>query len=429
MRRTIGLGGATATLMGYVVGASIFILPGELGGVTGPALVVAYLLAAVPALLSCFVSAQIGSVFPVSGATYVAVSRILSPFWGFLVVWVILVSIAVGVALVAYGFADYLAFFLPVNRSLVALASVVAFTLLNVSGARASVRAQSVMVGWFVFALLLFGVGGLVSADWRLMTPLFPNGFGPVAAAAVPAYFSFIGFLVIVELAGEIERPARTIPWALAISFGGVLVLYTMVAVALPALIPWTDLAGSTAPVATAAGTFLPRWLASGISVGALFAAATTLNGILLGQSRDVYALARDQIFPVWLAAVHPRFLTPYRAILTVGTISAIGVALGGTITQYATAAVLGFMIIQILAALAVYVMPTRAPMRWQTADFALRPAFRVTASVGLVLYSLGFVVLAVLQGPRAAAAFCAFVLLGCGYYLMRRRKMKIADC
>jgi APA family basic amino acid/polyamine antiporter len=66
--RSIGLLGASATLIGYVVGASIFILPGELAPSTGPAVFVSYLLASVPALLSCFVTAQIGSVYPVSGA-------------------------------------------------------------------------------------------------------------------------------------------------------------------------------------------------------------------------------------------------------------------------------------------------------------------------------------------------------------------------
>ena len=82
LERSIGLGGATATLVGYVVGASIFILPGELAASTGPAIFLSFLLASIPALLSCFVTAQIGCVYPVSGGPYIAASRNLSPFAG-----------------------------------------------------------------------------------------------------------------------------------------------------------------------------------------------------------------------------------------------------------------------------------------------------------------------------------------------------------
>ncbi len=63
LERSIGLGGAAATLVGYVVGASIFILPGELAASTGPAIFLSFLLPSIPALLSCFVTAQIGCVY------------------------------------------------------------------------------------------------------------------------------------------------------------------------------------------------------------------------------------------------------------------------------------------------------------------------------------------------------------------------------
>ena len=108
-----------------------------------------------PAVFCCFVSAQIGSVFPVSGANYVAVSCVISPFAGFLMIWVLMAALIVGVPLVAYGFADYLAFFLPaLNRTLVAAAAVVFFVSINIRGTRVSVGAQSAMVAGFVLAFV-----------------------------------------------------------------------------------------------------------------------------------------------------------------------------------------------------------------------------------------------------------------------------------
>ena len=87
LRGRIGVPGAVFALVGYIIGGSIFILPGELAGQIGPAVFVPYLVAASLALFVCFAAAQIGSAFPLSGGTYMAVSCVVSPFWGFVVVW------------------------------------------------------------------------------------------------------------------------------------------------------------------------------------------------------------------------------------------------------------------------------------------------------------------------------------------------------
>ena len=190
MKRTIGLSGAIFTVVGYIIGASIWILPGELAVTAGPGVVVAYTLAAIPSLFVCFVCAQIGCAYPVSGAAYVAVSRLISPLWGFIFVWSIVVAVVVAIALVAYGIADFLAFFWPEAPRLgVALGSVVLFTGVNLLGARLSVGAQSFLVVLFIVAMLVFGVGGIANADWSLLTPLLPNGFSPVLVATVAAFF------------------------------------------------------------------------------------------------------------------------------------------------------------------------------------------------------------------------------------------------
>ncbi|MEO8501229.1 MAG: hypothetical protein ABI565_09965, partial [Vicinamibacteria bacterium] len=78
LRGRIGLGEAVFALVGYIIGGSIFILPGALAGRVGPGAFVAYLLAAVVALFICVASAEIGSAFPMSGGTYVAVSSVVS---------------------------------------------------------------------------------------------------------------------------------------------------------------------------------------------------------------------------------------------------------------------------------------------------------------------------------------------------------------
>ena len=434
LERSIGLIGSAATLVGYVVGASIFILPGELAPSTGPALFVSFLIASVPALLSCFVTAQIGCAYPESGAPYVAASRNLSPFWGFMLVWSLLTGATIGIPLIAYSFADYLAFFVSdLDSKLVALATVLFFGVINLLGARISVRAQALMVAGFVAALLVFGLGGLPRVSLDNFSPLFPNGFGAVLGAAIPAYFSFVGFSMIADLAGEVDRPGWTIPRALAIAFACILFFYTIVPVTLVGIVPWTELGAMKATVAEAARLFTPEIVASLISIGALFAAATSLNGILLAISRDVYALAEDRIFPRQLGELHGKHNIPIPAILTVAAVGFIGTAVGSTITRYAVAAVMAIMLLQILSAAAVLALPKRSPERYAQAAFRLSPLWRVVCSGGLILISLGFIGLGAAQDPSAAQVFVVLVVLGAGYYsvrkaLLRRQGLQIED-
>ncbi len=421
LQRSIGLWGAVCTIVGLVVGAGIFILPGQLAATAGPGVFLSFLFAAVPALLTCLVWAELGSVFPVSGATYVAVSRVLSPRAGFMLMWTLVAAFAVSGALIAYGFADYLAFFIPhLPRRVVALGSIVLFTGLNILGVSHSVRVQTVMVVGFFMVLLVFGLGGIVHIDFSLMTPLLPHGLSAVAMAAVPAYFAFLGFLIIAELGGEVTDPARTIPLALGISFVCVLFFYTLVPLVLTGLISWTNLSDTAAPVGTAAALFLPSGIANIIALGALLATATSINAGLLAPSREIYALAQNAQLPTIFGHVHPRFNTPVWAVLGIGGLTFLAVLLGTTITQYAMLTVLGIMIVQILAAIAVLSFPSKIPERLHQTDFTLAPWLRILACGGLLLFSLAFLVYIVFDNPPAAGGFLAFLVLGGVYYHWR---------
>ena len=113
LERKVGLGGAVFLLVGLIIGASIFILPGQLAAAAGPGVVFAYLIAGGLAIVNCLIAAQVGTILPVSAGDYVFTSIVLHPLVGFLGVWAGMIGIAVGVPVLAFGFADYLRFFLP----------------------------------------------------------------------------------------------------------------------------------------------------------------------------------------------------------------------------------------------------------------------------------------------------------------------------
>lgn len=428
LERTVGLGGAVFLLVGNIVGASIFILPGELAGVAGPAVAIAYLIASVPAIINCLIAAQVGSILPVSAADYVFTSVTLHPFLGFLKVWSAMLSLIVGVPILAYGFADYMAFFLPdVHRVVIAAGVVVLLLVVNLLGLRTSVRTQMFMVCVFVAALLVFGVGGLFFVDWSRLVPVAPNGAGSIWQAAVPAYYSYTGFLAIVVIAEEIKEPETTIPRTLLLTFIIVAAIYTLVTVVLPGLVPWRELGGIVAPMAMASRTFLPEWFATLITVSALLAAATSINTLILTTSRSFFALARNRIYPEVLSRINLRTMEPYVATITVVLLALLGIAAQGNIVQYASLTVIGVMLYGIVWSVALTRLPTRLPEHYANARFRLSiPAIWIIASLKVGI-SVVFLYIGVVSNPGPAAVYLGLVLLGFVYYLFRRAYLERA--
>ena len=419
--RNIGLGGAVFTLVGYVIGASIFILPGALAADVGPGAFLSYLIAGVLAALTCVVGAELGSTVPVSGAINVTASRVLGPAFGFLGVWALIMGVSLAIALVASGFADYFAYFVPgADRTVVALATAIGFGVINLTTVRLTVGVQTVMTVVFLLILLLFGIGGAATARPELLTPFLPRGWGAVVGAAVPAFFSYAGVMVITELGGEIRDPARTIPRALLLAFLLVAFCYGLVAFAVPAQVPWRELSSVSAPIAYAAERFLPRWMGGVIAFGALLAAATSINGMVLIHSRDVLAMARASVFPAVFARRAANGV-PLAAVALIAGGGVLCVLPGGSIRELAITSVISIMIIQMLAAASVLLLPSRLPEEHARSGFRLRPVVRWVVVWVVLLASAGFIALAVGQGPRNAALYLAVLLLGGVYYYLRR--------
>ncbi len=426
LKHTMGVGMATLTLIGYVIGPAIFVLPGQLAPSTGPGLFLAYILAVIPAIFACVVTAEVANAFPTSGGGYVAVSRVLSPFWGFMMVWTVIISVGVGVPLLAYGFAQYLAYFIPgLNLTATALAVVVVFTAINMLGITLAEWIQAAMVIEMVLALLLFSAGGLWRGSAHLMTPLLPNGMIPVLIASAPAYLSYTGFMVLAEMSGEIRDPQHTVPRSLALALFIIFVVYVSVPLALTRLVPWSSLGGSLPAVGLAAKVFLPGWAANVISLSALAGAATSIHGVLLIQSRDVFAMAKDRVLPEIFSRVSERFGVPTLAVLLLGALSFAGVLLGQSITNYAIMTVLGFMIIQILVATAMSLLPRRMPEVFAAGIWRPSAAQRVFFNGGLVMLSILFIVIAITQSTVSTLMYLGFVALGAGYYTWRRKVLE----
>ena len=423
LQRKVGLAGAVFLMVGNVVGASIFILPGNLAGIAGPAVFIAYLIAIIPAFFNTLVAAQVGSILPVSASDYVFTSTVLHPLLGFLKVWAAMLGALVGGPILAYGFADYFAFFMPdASRLTVAVTVVVVIMVINLLGIRSSVKIQMVMVSIFVTALLILSLGGLFYIDLDLLIPMAPMGWNAVLSAAVPAYFSYTGFTMLLAITEEIRNPAKNIPLITFYTFLIVAFIYISVTLVVPGLIPWQELGAIAAPLSAAAATFLPEWYSTAITLAALLAAGTSINMIIITASRSFFAVARNRIYPDIFNRVSRRTGEPDTTIILVAVVILAGITFQGNIAQYASVSVIGWMLYGIIWGIALVLLPKKLPDHYNNAQFKLSKKWLwITAVVNIVMGTL-FIFIAVRDNTAPALGYFFLLFLGVVYYLLRQR-------
>ena len=359
---------------------------------------------------------------PTTAANYVAASRVLSPFAGFALNWALLVATFFGLPVLAWGFGAYLAELVQgITPAVGAVAILLVLGLVNYLGIRVSAWVQTLMVAVLLAALLVFILGGLPHVDPNLQSPLFPLGFGAVLLTAIPAYFSYIGFTSITEVAGEIQNPRRNIPRTLVVTFAAVLLLYVSTMYVFTGVVDW-KLAASATELSEAAARFLPPYLVTFIRIGALLAAATTIHAVLLTTCRDIMMLGRDGVFPTLFGRIHPRFGTPHVALGFAVLIAMVGVSMALTLEEYALLTVMGLMVVQTIASVAVFRLPHRYPGWWERSPIKFSRFWRWFTLIGTVVFSLLFLVFGMVRGPRGALLFVGLMLSCVPYWYLRKR-------
>lgn len=421
--KTIGLWGIIFTITGFVVGVSIFILPAELIDIAGPAVLLSYGIAGAMAVVTCFVVAQLGTLMPAEGGTFVAISRLLSPFYAFLAVWVLLCAVVMVNSFIGYGFANYIVYFFPgLDKTLSAAGIILLFGLVNVLGSSWVVRIQGVMVIFFLVMLSAFIIGGLPNFEPSNLTPFMPNGPASVFMAASIGYFSFAGFVSLLEFGGEIKNPSRNIPLGLLGSFILVLGSYGGISLVLSGIDTGVPFAEMETPVLDVARTFFPDTVITAMVISIVAAAATTVNGLILGYSRDIMVIAEAKFFPEMLARKTEKFNTPANAIIAYTLFSVIVVCLGSGVEQYALVAVIGLLLQQMFLAVSLYRVPTVMKDAYENAEFKLSRQVIKVVSVLLFLISGAFIMMHVINNPMFGVMIIGVFGVGALIYFLSQK-------
>ena len=352
-------------ILGDVLGAGVYALMGELAADAGGVIWLPILIALAMALLTAASYAELVTKYPKAGGAAIFAQRAFgNRLVSFLVGYCMLAAGVVSVAGLAVAFAgDYLGTFVSVPVAVAAPLFLALVALLNARGIKESVRSNLVMTavefGGLVLVIVLVGVavgrgGGEVSRVTE-----FPEGdgmVGAVLAAAIIAFYSFVGFETSANVAEEVQDVSRVYPKAL---FGALAVtgaVYVLVALASSTMLPSDELSGSSGPlleVVRATGIGLPAWVFS------LIALVAVANGALLTSimsSRLTYGMAEEGLLPAALARVLPHRRTPWVAIVVTTAMSMV-LAAFGTLATLAETVVLFLLFVFISTNLAVLVL------------------------------------------------------------------------
>jgi len=323
--------------MGAMIGSGIFVLPALGYKKAGPAVVLAYVLAAIVVLPPALSKAEMATAMPESGGTYLYIDRALGPMMGTIAGIGAWFSLVFKSSFALVGLGAYLLLFAPVAQGaikFVALGLGVLVVVLNISGTKLSGKVQAIIVSLVLVGLVAYTFNGGFVADFGRFTPLATEGPGGVVTAAAFVFVSYAGVTKIASIAEEVKDPGRNLPRAILGSLGVMTVIYVAVVGAVVGLSdPETlkhggpDGTASLTPMADGAGLLFAGVGVALISVIAVVALTSMANAGVLSSSRFPLAMSRDDLLPGRLETIDSRFNTPRNSILLTGTVLVLLIA------------------------------------------------------------------------------------------------------
>jgi amino acid transporter len=329
--RSLGLGLLVLYGLGVTVGAGIYVLVGAAAGRAGVHAPVAFLIAAFVMSLSAASFAELAVRFPVSAgeAAYVE-AGLRSRKWSLLTGMLVIAAAIIAAAAIAQGAAGYIGVLVPLPPSWLVAGVVIVMGMIAAWGISEAVAVAAAMTIVEICGLLTIVIAGLrqnpaILSDLPLAFHGLESGavWPGILGASLVAFFAFIGFEGMVNVAEEVKQPERTVPLAIGLTLVISTMLYILVVWVVIRSVPEADLARSAAPLSLT----YERLTGASPLVISLIAILATINGVIIQiimASRVVYGLACRGALPSLLGRVDPRTKTPL-----VATALVVAVTLG----------------------------------------------------------------------------------------------------
>lgn len=429
--RQLGLWSAVAVVIGSTIGSGIFRTPAGVAQKIDdvPLFLLAWVLGGVVAVCGALSYAELAAMFPRSGGIYVFLREAFGPIPAFLFGWAELLIIrpgaygAIGITASAYTLrtvgldpaAEAFGLSVRADQALGAI-MIIIVAAVNYQGIKSGAILQNVSTLFKSLALLALVVLGFAIGQPHSAGPMLEQhavvALSPFLLAMVAILWAYDGWADLAFVAGEVKDPQRTLPRALFIGTGIVVVLYLSANLVYLYLIPIQQMKQAELVAADVALLLIGQ--AGIVAISAAVAVSTfgTLNGSMMTAPRIFFAMADDGLFPKAIARVNPVTGSPTAAIILAAVLGVIFVLIR-TFTELADQFVIGIWPFYAMGVWAVFILrKTRPemPRTYRTWGYPVVPLLFLAGSVFL----LGNYLVSV---PKAFAIDVIVILSGVPVY------------
>src|SRR5689334_23844187 len=335
LRRVIGLTGGTALIVGITIGSGIFRTPPTIAGLVPHPLVIMGLWTAFGVISICgaLAVAELSSLLPQAGGVYVFLREAYGDAAAFVFGWLyVLVTTPTAVASLATVFAEFLLNLLGIPAGvatvqLIAIAAIIILTLANVLGARVGAAVSEVTTLVKVIALAAIILGAFLLGEGspsHITEGGIVQGSG-LARAVAAVIWTYDGWIAVSMIAGEVVAPERLMKRIIIIGMLIIVTLYIGANLAYLYVMPVGVMAQQKEAIARTVMTAIAGPVAGVVTMLAIMTSVFgALNGNLLAKPRVAFAMARDGLIFSFLGDVHPRWSTPWAALMIQGLVAII---------------------------------------------------------------------------------------------------------
>ena len=296
-----------------------------------------------------FTYAELASAMPKAGGEHVYTLRALGPGWSFVCTWALLMAYVTVCVFESVALPTAVEYLVPAIRVgtlwtvvdapvdigfvVVGWVGAIVMTVVNYVGIRTAAVVQNIVTGMIVAAGIFLIAGATTSGGIETARPFVAEPAIGILTVLIMVPAMLVGFDVLPQSAEEVDLPARRIGVLLVFSVGLAVLWYGAVSFAVASAIPNAELGDANMATADAAARLWQRpWAGDLLLIGGIGGILTSWNAFIIGGSRLIFALAESGSLPAVFARLHPRYKTPYAAIVLIGVLSCISPLFGRTI-------------------------------------------------------------------------------------------------
>jgi amino acid transporter len=400
LRRDLGTVESYAALIGILIGAGIFKVTSDAWSLTGPSVILGYVVL-VPAILAtsipyaAFISTPLGRE---PGGEYLHISRTLGGYaLAYVGAWLKIIAYIGAGAYLASALADYLIeltgrrFTGELLHQSLAVASLIFFYLVHVIGVRWFGRIQVTMCAVLGLSILVLVLPGLFAIHRANYSPFITHGASGFAASLIPLFFSYAGFEALAQTAGETKDSTRRLPMVFLKGISAAALIFVLMSLVAFGVLPGARLQASNAPMTEVAAVYLPWGATALVTIGAIMAITTSLNPTLIVPSRLAIMFVEDGLAPRWLGFINPRTATPVRALTLTLAASAL-LVISKQLSLALTIAVFALFLLYFLHSLTFLLLPRWNPQLYKQISVGI-PVWLQRGAALLSVLSMGLLI------------------------------------